>query len=81
MIDAIGAHDDGDLVEVRSKTTGTWRHGAEHELVAHRKSDDTYWRLQYSTTPEDGICRDRMDMSVVRVYKHERVVTTYESKP
>jgi hypothetical protein len=80
MTEALWGGTEG-LENISEKVTGNWRHGTTHEMIALRAEDSTYWRFSYSTTPNDGICHERGDMKVTRVYPHEVTAVTYTVTP
>lgn len=60
-----------------------WRHGTEHQFIAHRPEDDTYWSVFYRTD-KDGDYNDFRDgeLSDDDVYQVTKVAkTTYEWNP
>lgn len=78
-------YETGAWEHVEDRGTGNWRHGSEHEFVAKRITDETYWCVPYRTNPggdhndfRDG---DLYDDCVIQVWPHTVTTTQYLTKP
>lgn len=70
--------DGGPLTHKDDVLEGRWRHGTEHQFIAHRESDDTYWSIHYRTD-KDGEYNDFRDGhlsedDIYQVIQQEKII-------
>lgn len=77
-------NDELGLESVLRELDDSWRHGCYVYEVFKRKSDDTFWAVNYQESGDgeyNGIREG--DAQIEQVWPHEKVVTTieYKTKP
>lgn len=70
---------DSDYEIIADNITDTWRHGTIHQTIIRRKSDDTFWMINYrqSTDGEYNEFRDN-EKTFQRVTPVQRLTTDWE---